>query len=768
MPKSLKIAVTILLALTPLAASAVRASELQPITPRDCTTVRRIPDDPISSPIQINPQHTLVAYLVNSPNLVTNQNDVELYVRNLRKSDRGESVLILTGIEIHDLHWLGDGTHLTALVRYEGHLVVTLIDINKKAQTIIANAENTDIKEYSIDRAGKTLVFATDVGRSPISTEYSHENAEQGYLIRPNAPADTRYHQAHLFMVAKVGRGSWAKPIELAISSPFTHAPIQALSYLIMLHLSISPDGTSLLFSFVEREHLPRSWANYPLVKSSNLDGVPLELTALYDLNTHETALSFASSFVYETPMWAADSSSYIGVTTEAVNDPRAGYGTDNVHYLPPPHVYKVSRISAIAEEVMAASPIAPHILSADLNGDILLRSGTTKIVRIRHEDGKWRKQSVVDIPLPTQRSLNYGPLASDGEHVVGDYEDASTPPEIYGYDIGQPSIQVLAKLNPQFEHLRIAPTETFSWQTSDGFKIQGTLWLPPNYTERMKYPLVIQTKPDAGDFACDSGGNHDPSFAPQPIADAGIIYIARTWPQDYQYADDAAHYPKGYPGGISEAAFHMDIWDSAVKALVQKGMIDPNRVGIIGFSRAGWYTEFILAHSKIRYRAATAADNVLYSMGDYWLHQNERSVLDGEILYGGPPYGPTLDNWRNYSISFNVDKIHTPLLMEVFGEGVEYIPGKSLPDVLAPSFEIMTAMAHFAKPAALYYYPNDVHQPNHPQTRLASLQRNLDWYRFWLQEYERSDPKTVVQYLEWRTLKDSQKHSVNQLQEEP
>jgi hypothetical protein len=33
-------------------------------------------------------------------------------------------------------------------------------------------------------------------------------------------------------------------------------------------------------------------------------------------------------------------------------------------------------------------------------------------------------------------------------------------------------------------------------------------------------------------------------------------------------------------------------------------------------------------------------------------------------------------------------------------------------------------------KPAQLYYYPNENHLPDDPKARLATLQRNLDWYR--------------------------------------
>jgi len=754
MPTALTIASTILLALTELMVPAAHAGQLEPITPRDCVTVRRIPDDRLSSPIQINPQHTRVAYLVNSPNLTTNQNDVQLYVRDLKGGTEGENVPVSTGTEMHDLHWLGDGTHLSVLTRDRGNLVIALVDVIRKSRMVVARLKDADIQEYSIDSPGKTVVFAANAGNSN-TIELTHADIEKGYLIHPNPPSDTRYHQAHLFVVSRTGRSEWSRPIRLSLTSPLTHEPIQFLSYLISLHLSLSPDGKSLLFSFVDSEHIPSAWLKNPIVAFFKSRGVPLEMISQYKLTTHQTSLSFASSFVYQTPVWNADSSSYAVVATEAVNEAPAGNRTGDVAGLPPPHVYSVSGRSGIAEEVMPASAVAPDILSTDCNEGVLLRSGAAKIVRIRREGSRWVEQSSVTIPVPTPRSLIYGPLASDGEHVVGDYEDAGTPPEVYSYSAGNASIQVLARLNPQFDHLDIAPTRPISWQTSDGYPLQGTLWLPPNYTEGVKYPLVIQTKPDAGDFACDSGGNHDPAFAPQPTANAGMIYIARTWPQDYKLSDDAAHYPKGYPGGISEAAFHMDIWDSAVRALVAKGMVDPAKIGIIGFSRAGWYTEFILTHSEVHYRAATAADNILYSLGDYWLHQTERSVLDGELIYGGPPYGPSLDNWLKYSISFNLNKVHTPLLVEVFGEGVPYSPGKAIPDVLAPSFEVVTGLTRLNKPVALYYYPNDVHQPNNPQSRLGSLQRNLDWYCFWLQGIERTGQEVAAQYFEWRRLKE-------------
>src|SRR5260370_26692114 len=117
-----------------------------------------------------------------------------------------------------------------------------------------------------------------------------------------------------------------------------------------------------------------------------------------------------------------------------------------------------------------------------------------------------------------------------------------------------------------------------------------------------------------------------------------------------------------------------MDLWESAVKTLDAQGLIDSNKVGIIGFSRTGWYTEFILAHSKVHFRAATVADNVQYSLGEYWLSHDASTIKSYDLTYGGPPYGATLKNWRDHSVSFQLEHILNPPLMVQMGFARRYL----------------------------------------------------------------------------------------------
>jgi hypothetical protein len=122
---------------------------------------------------------------------------------------------------------------------------------------------------------------------------------------------------------------------------------------------------------------------------------------------------------------------------------------------------------------------------------------------------------------------------------------------------------------------------------------------------------------------------------------------------------------------------------------------------------------------------------------------------------YGGPPFGRTLKNWIDYSVSFNLDRIRTPLLMEEMGHGVSTAPGSQLePVALDSSSEVFSGLNHLNRPVELYLYPNEGHTPEHPQARLATMQRNVDWYRFWLQGYERLNPEDPSQYVRWEEMR--------------
>lgn len=756
-----------------LAAAAPVFAQKRPVTPSDCVTVRDLQHDDSTwrSSIKISPDGNRVAYPVAVPNLKTNENDVELYVRNLPEDPTHSDMPVLVG-DISAARWMADGHHLTVLIKENGRRVLERVDTETGHREVLVKAA-ADIAEYSTDRSGDTVVYAIDEPQRDHKSGPGPQEIASGYRIQFQQSGDAFSTRRNLFVTRRTS-GGWTTPEPIRIKSPLSQESTTMLVYAANAQLqpTISPDGENVLISYFDySEVMPDEWHNSGWMQHRNSSGVAqvFHILVLYDLATKATTVPLKTPWTVSAPIWSFDSKSFVVVAAPPIGSDleRENVKTHLIGHSAGAHLFWVEPGTGKIEDIASrlANPWGGP-LWWDKNADLFSQeSAPNTIARFSRTDGKWRE--VASFQLPIQIGAQ---VATDGKYVVGDFSDTETPPQLFVYQPGEEKARVFAKLNPQFDGLTLAHSEEVHWKTSTGFDASGLLLLPPGYVKGARYPLVIHTKPFANSFVCGFGNS--PSFAPQPLANAGIMYLG-TIPTKGSTQREVDFFPKGYPGsqevGISEAAFAMDLWDSAVRALDEQGLIDGSKVGIIGFSRTGWYTEFILAHSKIHYRAATVADNVQYSLGEYWLPHDAGGIKMFDLMYGGPPYGTTLKNWLDYSVSFNLDRIHTPLLMEQMGYGMPYDNIKAPPLSLADSFEVFTGLNRLNKPVELYYYPNEDHTPEHPQARLATLQRNLDWYRFWLKDEEDRDPAKAEQYKRWRELRklqlaDSQKvdHSSN------
>jgi dipeptidyl aminopeptidase/acylaminoacyl peptidase len=762
MPAIMRLTALCLLLASFILRAGCENAEKRPITASDCVKARYLDSAGSQAAISINAQGTMAAYLVKAPNLRTNENDIYLYVRDFPGAANERSRLLGSNVGFSEMHWLRDGRHLAILMQLGSHVGVASIDVKTGARTIL-QAANSDIEDYSIDAAGDTIAYSTSAP-SEVGQRYSKEQLESGYRI-PNqgnpAAAEVRqslFREKYLFVARRLQDGRWAAAKRISIRHPLSGKLESRILCTDSFSLSLSPNGQKLLLDLpgidlrgdLNTSDWPRDWNINPDVKERLAQGTPIMLSALLDLASGNVTMPIATLYVSPgPPLWARDSRSFlvgamspVGSEWEAADDQA---GIDFVHSF---HVWRVDfahhDIQLVARNF---SGMNKDLLSYDGEQATLRVAADTFAVYNSTGGSTWGKVS--ETHLPVQDTDEVGAFAAARGYVLAGYENTVTPPEITLYKVGSSQIQVVDQLDPQFGNLTIAPVRPFSWDTSTGVRINGLLFLPTSYVSGHHYPLVIETKASHGQFLCDGGEDHPPSFAPQPLANDGIAYLLSTG------SPDTAFYPTGYPGGVAEAAFYTDIWGSAVSALSKAGIIDKDKVGIIGFSRTGWHVEYALSHGSTHYAAATAADNIEYSYGEYWV-DNAAAIyaLSGDDMYGGPPYGSTLKNWLRYSISFNLDQIHTPLLMEEMGYGVRDDHAGEIPFNLAPKFEILAGLTRLGKPIEMYYYPDEDHEPDHPKARLASLQRNIDWYRFWLQGYERPDPTDREQYDRWRKLK--------------
>ena len=740
----------------------LRAETKQLLTPEACTQIRYLASDDFTSrsQLELSPDGRNVAFVLQAPRIASNDNNEELFVTAAGGTSSSIQIPVLQNQIIAAPHWFPDNKSLAVLMRRKGKVILDRVDSVSKTEETLWEGDG-DITDYSMDATGETIAVAVrDKDHAPFSHDRAHDD-RKGYRIDSESMpkgssgvSDEPRRTVYILRPAADRRWTVAQRVEF--NSPLLGKSIKDIEDFPSLHISLSPNGRYLLmddFESFSNFPLPAAWVQSPIVQSMSKGGAqgPV-ISFLYDIHTGKAVIPLDSPYVMD-GRWAPDSKSYIKVAAapagskwEASDFPAGTAATNHIW-----HMFHVDVTTGEVREVLGRAENPP--LAWKKNGEIVVRDSTGALVTLREEAGQWRHLATKEMPFPD--AAIYSQITSDGERVVMEYENAGTAPELVAFDLSSLHSWTLAKFNPQVDDLILPQTKTITWTTSTGYMAKGMLLLPPDYDPHRRYPVVIEDGSFLynGEFVCDSGAEHVSSFARGILADAGIAYLMIYWPGNNTWKNN--YYPKGYPDDLAEAAFQQDLVESAVEMLTQHHIVDPAKVGLIGFSRGGWYVEYALTHSRISFRAATVTDNVQYSFVEYYSFHNSPVSSTLETMYGGPPYGKSLKNWLDYSISFNLDKIHTPLLMEANGYGQkDNLPNRP-PDNLAVKEELFLGLSDLNKPVELYYYPDEQHQPVHPQARIASLQRNVDWYRFWLQGYERLNPEDSDQYKRWERLRE-------------
>ena len=315
--------------------------------------------------------------------------------------------------------------------------------------------------------------------------------------------------------------------------------------------------------------------------------------------------------------------------------------------------------------------------------------------------------------------------------------QDMSEPPKLWASKQVTGLAKELWDPNPQLASINLGRARVYTWKDSTGYEWRAGLVLPPDFVPGQRYPLVIQTHGFSNEHEFLMDGSFTTGFAARPLADAGIMVLQMGGRSD-RHSGSAN----------DEAPLQVLGFQSAIDHLNQDGLIDPLRVGIIGFSRTAWYAEEALVLAPHLFHAATIIDGVDQSYVSYMLFapDNPWGAVDEEAANGGKPFGRAIQSWLKNAAGFNLDKVQAPVRVEALGEI----------SVLG-EWEIYSSLYQQGKPVDLVNIPNAQHILQQPQERYASQQGNVDWFRFWLQGYEDPDHGKRDQYKRWEHLRELQ-----------
>ena len=337
------------------------------------------------------------------------------------------------------------------------------------------------------------------------------------------------------------------------------------------------------------------------------------------------------------------------------------------------------------------------------------------------------------------------------GARLICVRETASRPAHVVANDPRSASTKLLADVNPEFRNLRLGKVERFEWDTPKfpwnepggalaglyPARAYGYILYPPDFDPARKYPVFIDPYVAQG---------FNPLGAEHPLhayAANGIVVLRTQFPQLTRLIGMQQMYSAelGYP----HLTMLMESTLRALDVVAERGFIDTRRVGIGGVSH-GTFVPLYMMQKYDRISAISISSPHWGPLQHYWSTQKARSAIAAlgieESARGRP------DFWDEVDIAAHVDTIEAPILMHLAAQETYAL------------VRLIRNLADAGKPYDAYVFPAETHIKWQAAHLHAIASRNLDWFRFWLQDVEDSSPAKAEQYLRWRELREQQRQS--------
>ena len=207
---------------------------------------------------------------------------------------------------------------------------------------------------------------------------------------------------------------------------------------------------------------------------------------------------------------------------------------------------------------------------------------------------GSGRMQRITDIVI-SQWEFSF---TTNGATTAYLTQSALSPSDVWLVTAGA-SPRRLTDLNPQTRNWRLGAVQAVTWKNSkDGMTRRGVLITPPDFKAGQPYPTIVEGHP--GDTSWWMGWHATPWAWGQLLASHGYVVFLPNY-RGVNGEGWKMHATIGDWGGLA----FQDLIDG-VDALVARGIADPDRLGIGGWSNGGFMTEWAITHTT-RFKAAVA-----------------------------------------------------------------------------------------------------------------------------------------------------------------
>lgn len=317
-----------------------------------------------------------------------------------------------------------------------------------------------------------------------------------------------------------------------------------------------------------------------------------------------------------------------------------------------------------------------------------------------------------------------------DTNGFVLSFQDPSHPADYFlasPAEAGQPGRwRRMSDANPQTADFALGEYETVRWKSADGTAVEGILVKPLGYEAGQRYPLIVQ-------LHGGPAGAYVRSFA----ASYGTyvhVFAAGGYAVFQPNYRGSTNYGEKFRMEISGDYFRPGFDDimTGVDEVIRRGVADPDKLGMMGWSAGGHWSNWTLTHTD-RFKAISSGAGAMnwismYAQTD--VHANR------EFYFQGTPY----ENWDHYldiSPIKYIKNAKTPTLIQVGGDD-QRVPR-------AQSEELHMALKKLGVPTEFIVYPKMPHGITEPRYQMVKMVAEYNWFEKWI--------KGKPGWFEWKEI---------------
>lgn len=362
--------------------------------------------------------------------------------------------------------------------------------------------------------------------------------------------------------------------------------------------------------------------------------------------------------------------------------------------------VNRLPDLEGVVQELIADPASPEHII-------IRVVEGTHgRLYRVSAAGGE--RKPLTPAALMESGTVHSGPsVASDGRALAFIWTRSDAPEELYRTGPGGEAVALTSFSEPFAE--RLTGGEVVTWPSADGVEIEGILLRPRDDEPGKQYPLVVQVH-GGPSWQWEDRVNLSWHDWGQMLTSRGYAVLMPN--------------PRGSTGRGSafEKLLQDDIGGgesrdlvTGAQAMVERGIADPGRLAIAGWSWGGYLTAWTITQTPI-FKAAVMGAGLANLISDHGAGDIPEANM---AFYPGHPY----TDWDLYAdrspLKF-VTNVTTPTLILHGENDARVSPTQGL--------EYYRALQVLGVPVRFVRYPREGHGIQEHHHQLDLMRRVVDW----------------------------------------